>query len=619
MIGIFRNRHAGVLVYALMAALFVGLAGFGIGVGRSISSQDVARVGGRPVEASEYSRAMQQELQALTRQLGRDLPMTEARQYGVDRMVLARLVNDAALDEEAARLGISTGDAEVRDQVMKTPAFQGPDGKFDRATYTDAVGRIGLTTGGFESLLRREATRNLLSGSVQAAANLPQSEALAILAFLGEKRGFDWLRLDAGLLPTPIPAPTDAELEAAHQAHAADRYTRPETREISYASITPAALAATIDIPEADLRAAYDAAIDSYKTPERRAIDRIGFPTAAEAAAAKARIDAGETDFDAVATERGMKPGETDQGIVASDTLPPEVRTATEPGLIGPVETPLGPALYRLNAIMAAKTTPFDEAKAKLAQDRALEEAKKRIADDTAHIEDLIAGGATLEEIASETELQLGSIALNSESKGGLADDPKFRDAAAKAETGVETDLVELSGGGLVTLRVDKIDPPAVIPLAEIRDRVAADWTADQTAEALQKLATGYIGELKGGLAFADLAGRLNRPVTKAAPLTRGETAPGTPPELVADVFAAAPGAAITRRDGDGVILAQLTAIEPFDPKADANARVLANIESQYRQQVRDDTLALYTAAVRDEAGVTLNQTVIDSTLERFP
>jgi peptidyl-prolyl cis-trans isomerase D len=314
-----------------------------------------------------------------------------------------------------------------------------------------------------------------------------------------------------------------------------------------------------------------------------------------------------------------MKPGESDQGIVATDTLPKEVQAATEPGIVGPVETPLGPALYRVNAIMAAKTTPFEEAKAKLAEDRALEEAKKRIADDTAHIEDLIAGGATLEEIASETELELGKIDLNSETRGGLADDPKFRDAAAKAETGVETDLVELSDGGLLTLRVDKVDPPAVIPLAEIRDRVAADWTADQTADALQKLATGYIAELKGGLAFADLAKRLNRPVTPVAPLTRGETAPGLPPGIVADVFAAAPDAAVTRRDGDGVVLAQLTQVEPFDPKADANARVLANLGSQYREQVRDDTLALYTAAVRDEAGVTVNQSLLDTTLERFP
>ena len=71
-----------------MAALVVGLAGFGIGAGGGLSSQNVARVGDRPVTADDYARAMQQELRALNAQIGRSLTMAEARQYGVDRMVL---------------------------------------------------------------------------------------------------------------------------------------------------------------------------------------------------------------------------------------------------------------------------------------------------------------------------------------------------------------------------------------------------------------------------------------------------------------------------------------------------------------------------------------------------
>ena len=393
MLGSFRNRRAGVLIWALLVALVIGLAGFGIGAGRGISSQNVAKVGGRPVTADDYVRAMQQELRALNQQLGRDLPISEARQYGVDGMVLARLVNDAALDNEAARLGVSTGDATVSSQVMATPAFHGADGKFDRATYTDALDRAGLRPNQFEALLRGEATRNLLAGGVQAAATMPDTAALTVLAFLGEQRGFDWIRLDASLLPTPIPAPTDADLAAEHKDHA-DRYTRPETREISYASITPEALAPQIEIPEAELRAAYDASGDTYRTPERRALDRIAFPTTEEAAAAKARLDAGEIDFDALATERGLKPEDIDQGIVAADTLPAEARDAVfaanvGPGVVGPLPTPLGPALYRINAIMAARTTPFEEAKADLAKSRQLDAAKKQITEDTAHIEDL--------------------------------------------------------------------------------------------------------------------------------------------------------------------------------------------------------------------------------------
>ena len=312
--------------------------------------------------------------------------------------------------------------------------------------------------------------------------------------------------------------------------------------------MTPETLAASIEIPEDELRAAYDAEPERYQTPERRVADRIGFGTAEEAAAARARLDAGEIDFDALAAERGLTPEDIDQGFVTAAGLSGPARdaifAAEGPGIVGPVETPLGPSLYRINAILAATTTPFEEARADLARERARAEAERRIHEDTAAIEDLLAGGATAEEIASETSLELGELALDAGTTGGLADDPAFRQAALDAEIGVETDLIALADGGLATLRVDAVEPPALQPLAEVRDRVAADWTAARTAEALTTLADGYVAELDGGLTLAALAERLDRPIASAGPLTRGDTAEGAPPALVAEVFAAEPGAA---------------------------------------------------------------------------
>ena len=170
-----------------------------------------------------------------------------------------------------------------------------------------------------------------------------------------------------------------------------------------------------------------------------------------------------------------------------------------------------------------------------------------------------------------------------------------------------------------MTLRVDAIEPPAVIPLAEIRDRVAADWTAARTAAALTALVDGYETELEGGLAFAALAERLGRPVQAAGPLTRGDVAEGAPPELIADVFEAEAGATVVGVDGDTVILAKVGAIEPFDPAAAENAAILAQVEDQFRQGLADDVLTLFTAAVRDQAGVQVNQALVESTLARFP
>ena len=116
-----------------------------------------------------------------------------------------------------------------------------------------------------------------------------------------------------------------------------------------------------------------------------------------------------------------------------------------------------------------------------------------------------------------------------------------------------------------------------------------------------------------------DPCARLGRPVQTAGPLTRGETAEGALPALVAEVFATDPGGSVVLADGDGVILARLGAVEPFDPADPANAEALAALRAQFDRKAADDVLALFTAAVRDEAGVAVNQSLVESTLARFP
>lgn len=621
MLKTFRASKSNFVVWAILIIIVIGFGGFGI----SATGQggiDLAEVGDESVDAREYGRALNQELDALSRQLGRQLPMAEARQYGVERAVLARMVGDAALDGEAARRGVSTGDATVQEMVVATPAFRNVDGKFDREAYAFALQRTGLTPSEFEAMLRKEATRELISGAVQGATAMPPAAAGALLAHAAERRRFQWFDLDPAMLAAATPAPTEAELAAFHDANVG-RYTRPETRRITYALLDPAALAATIETPEAELRAAYDAAGARFATPERRMADRIGFRTAEDAAAAKARIDAGEITFDALAAERGLTPAETDQGELRRADLSPEaaaaVFDAAEPGVVGPAPTPLGPSIFRVNAILAPVVIGFDEARGELAQEKAMVAARAAIADAGRAVEDMIAGGARVEEVATDTEFELGQIALDATTTGGLADDPAFRAAAEAAEVDEETDLVELASGGLVTLRVDAIDPPAPIPLAEIRDRVLADWTAEENAARLEEMADGLAAEVDGGLAMADLAARLGRPLKAEGPVTRGGISDGGPAGLVEAVFAAAPGAALVVSADGRVAVAEAVEVLPFDAASPEGAKLVADVTGQLAQQASEDALGLFVQALQGQAGVRIDQEQFERVLAQFP
>ncbi len=621
MLNSFRTKKSNIFVWILLGLLIVGLAGFGIGAGGGLSSSEVAQVGDRGVESVDYARAVDQEIRSVSTQVGRTLTLEEARQFGLDRVALARLVSNAALDGETSRLGLSTGDTTVRTQLEAAPAFQGRGGTFDRDAYLFTLERMGMSPAEFEAELRQEASRDLLGAGVSATVAMPDSASEAVLGHLGERRGFAWLRLDESHLEAPVANPDDATLQAYHADNAA-RYTRPETRRIAYAATTPEALAASIEIPEEELRAAYEAAPDAFGSPEQRILDRIGFRDMEEAEAARDRLDAGEIDFDSLASERGLSGAEIELGTLGVDDVEPAVRDAVfgdeGPGIFGPVATALGPSLFRVNAILAANQVSFEEARADLAESRARALASDRILADISVIEDLIAGGARIEEIAAETVLEQGEIALNTTTTGGLSDDPAFRTAALSAEVGVETDLVELDGDGLVTLRVEAIEPPALIPLEEIEAEVLADWRAEAVAEALAAQSESWRAQIGSGLAFADLAEELGVAAQAAGPMVRSDALPGTPPRLVADIFATELNDVVTVPDGAGIILAQLTQVLPFDRNDPEMAPVFASLDSELTTQAANDIRSLYTGAIRDAAGVSVNQSLLTTTLDRL-
>ncbi len=622
MLKTFRASKSNIVVWILLVFLIIGLGGFGIStVGGG--GQSVARVGDTQVEADAYARALDQELRGISNQLGRQLPMSEAQQYGIDRNVLRRLVDDAALDEEAARLGLSAGDEAVQQLVVATPAFQGVDGRFDRQAYAFALERAGLTPAAFEAMVRAEAAREIIAGSLQSAVEMPATAAETLLGFAAEQRRFDWIALDPGLLPEPAGEPDAAALDAFY-AENQDRYMRPETRRITYALLDPAVMAETIEVPEEELRAAYEAASDRYDVPERRVLDRIGFATTEEAQAALARIEGGEIDFDALAAERGLDEATMDQGEVTEDALEPDAAAAVfgaeGPGVVGPADTPLGPSLFRINAVLAASQTPFEEARDELRAERALIDARAQALDAAQPVADMIAGGARIEEIVADSAFEQGTIELSEETTGGLADDPAFREAALAAEVAVESDLVELESGGMAALRVEAVDAPAPIPLDEIRSRVVADWRSEENGRRLEALAADMAVELDEGLAIADLAARLGRPLQAAGPMARGEIIPTAPAGLVEAVFAAdEAGAAVIEADAGRVALAQLVEIVPFDPAEPASAELAANVGAQLNQQAADDALALTVQALQAQAGLTVNQAMVDQVIAQFP
>lgn len=611
-----KGRASRTIVWVILGLLFLGLVGFGASdFGGSVRT--VGAVNGEEIDVNDYARELQEELRAASAETGRAFTLAEGRAFGIDRAVLSRLVNQAVLDSEVDRVGLSVGDEAVRDQVTNLPAFRGIDGSFDREAYTFTLERSGLTVAEFEERVRRETARNILQGAVIGAAAAPETYIDTLYSFARERRDITWAQLTADQLTAPITEPSEADLAAFHEENA-ERFTLPETKAITYAWITPDMLLPTIESDEAALRDLYESRIDEYVQLERRLVERLVFASEELAAEAKSRIDNGETSFDDLVEERGIALEDIDLGEVAVGDLEDAgkgVFALTEPGVTNPLPSPLGPALFRVNAVLSASEVPFEDAREQLEAEFAADRARRMIGDMIGELDDLLAGGATLEELAAETEMELGQIDWRQDVSDGVAAYDVFRDAALVTEEGDFPELIELAEGGLVALRVDEVQPPRLQPLTEIRADVVTQWELAEAESRLETQAQEAAEAIRSG---AEMAG-LDLPLATDREILRDAFLEGSPPDFVEGVFQMREGDVRVFRADGGAVLVRLDVIRPPVPD-DAEAQTLkAGFTLQTEQEIAADLLQLYSARLQSQADIQVNQQAINAVHTQFP
>lgn len=599
----------------LLLLLIVAMAGFGV-EGFGTAARSIGKVGDRDISTNDYARALQEELRVLTQQTGQPVTFAQAQLLGVDRSVLRQLIARAALDNETARLGISVGDRIVQREILSITAFQGLDGSFDRESYRFALQSAGLSESDFEAQIRGDAARGILQTAVVAGVAAPALQRDLVLEFAAERRDITVLTLDRRALDAPVGAPSEAELLGHYEAHL-DRFTLPEGRRIQYALITPAMLLDTVELDEQTLREEYERRGAIFSRPERRLVERIVYRDAATAADAAARLDAGTVDFETLAAERGLDLDDTDMGDVTEAELGaagPAVFALDGPGVTGPHDTALGPALFRINAILPAQETSFEEARAELRDELGADMAARILGQQIDDFEDLLAGGASVADLASETAMQGGQIDWREGDREGIAAYAEFREAARALQEGDFPEISLLDNGGLFAIELIEELPSAAQPFDAVRDAVRADWEEAEIARRL--LVQGEA--LQERLAQGDTPADLGFVPARFPDLLRGDSLPNLPRALVTTAFELVPGATALHAEGAQVHLVQLDSVAGPD-REDADVIRLARvIDEQLAQGIAQDVFSYFAEALQQGTSIRLNQSVIDAVHAQF-
>ncbi len=610
-----RRKASNIVVWVILALLIVGLAGFGVGnFGGNVRS--VGAVGQTEIPVDAYARALQQQLRGFQQRTGQPLSFAEARTFGLDAVVQQELLTSAAIDEAARLAGLSVGDAAVGAQILEIPAFRGADGGFNAGAYRGALDNAGLSVADFEDGIRAELARTLFSGAIAAGVAPPTAYAAAIWTYLAERRGVSFAEVTEALLEAPVAAPSGAEVQAFYDETPAP-FTLPERRRLTYAWVTPEMLAGEVALEEAALRTEYGRRLNEFVRPERRIVDRLVMPDAAAAEAARAAIEAGGASFDDLVAERGL----TAADVALDDVSEAELGEAgagifalEEPGVAGPLPSPLGPALYRVGAILAPQATSFEQALPELREALGRTEAEAAIAGEIDRLDDLLAGGATLEDLARESDLRLETMNWTGAETGGIAAYPAFAAAAARIGTDDFPEITVLPDGGIFALRLDAIVPAEVQPLDDVREEAATLAAEAKRQAALVAAAEARIAEMAedAGLTDAGFA-----EATEAV-LTRTDIG-NVPGEVATRAFELAPGeTAIVAAEGRVLVL-RLDAIQPPDAEDPRATPLQQSLSLQAAEGMARDLVNEFAAAIQAREGISLNAAALNAVHAQLP
>ena len=621
MLQFIRNYAGSWIVKILFVLLILSFGVWGIEdmVRRGGTSSTVASVGKVDIDRAELDQEFRRQMERLRPMLGGSLTTEQARQFGLLDQSLSSLIQRALYDQAARDLGISVGPEVVKQYIANEPAFRNPQGQFDPALFRSVLRDNQLTEDAYVAILRREIARDLVAGAVGAGVTPPKPLVDDLYRYRGEKRVAEVITLPNASIGD-VGVPDEAELTRYYEDHQV-RFTAPEYRSLTIAQLSADALAKDIQIPDDQLRAAYEERASEFGTPERRTVEMALVDD--EAKAKQIAEAAKSKGLTAASKEAGVDPITLDN--VARNELPELGEAAfalTQGATSDPIKTGLGWHVLSVTAVQPGSTKSFDDVRAQLLAEMQKEKALDALYSIANRVEDQLASGASLDEVAQAQGLKLTKIAaVDSSGKApdgkdaapNLPDFPTMLKTAFQLASGATSNLTEGANNVFFAVRVDGVTPAKVKPLADVRDQVVAGWQEDQRAKLAAEKAQEIAAKLKLGAegAAQEIATQNGGTFAMTTPFTRdAKSIDGLTAELVAKLFAAKPGEVVTGSTPDAQIIARLKEIIPADPAAkDATT---AQVESILAQGLQSDIMTEFGNALRKQYPVEVHPSRIE-------
>jgi len=525
----------GLIIISMVVTLIPGLMSGTIGA----SSPDaVATIAGENITVADF----QQQFEMVTR--NQTIPPMLRGAYA--KQLLDQMIFQHALEYEAGRLGIRVTPEEETQRIKGILPAAWSGGTWLKDRYASEVQRAtGMSVSEFETYLQNEMLLEKFRELVTDGLSVSQQEIDREFRWRNEKVKIDYVVIKPDDLAASI-HPSEAEL-AAWFSKNSSRYQVPEKRSARYALLDLSKLRAATTISDDTLRAYYNSHIDDYKVENRINVEHILFKTVGKTDAEVAEIRQEAEDvlkqakhganFEDLARKYSEDDGTKAKGgalgwIVEGQTVPEFQQAAFSlpKGTISDlVKTQYGFHIIKVLDRESAHTKSFEEVRDSILQPVLDQKASAQANDIYNQMAAAIrqSDRQSLDDLAKRFHLELGVTAM-----AGMADpilplgnSSELHSALFSLHTGELSQPIE-TDNGYVILTVKDIQSAHPATLAELADRVLADYQKEKSADLASVRASELAKRAQAGEDFDKVAKSLDLAVKTSDSVARAGSVP---------------------------------------------------------------------------------------------
>ena len=555
MFDLFRSRQkavryllGGILMVVAATMVVTLIPGFGSSTGRSSADDTVvAEIGGTKLTSQEVMVQANRAFQ------GQRLPPEMMQVYMPQ--VVDSVIQQRAMLYEFERLGLTATDDEVYSMVAKIyPSFF-PNGQMTKEAkdqFEAALGQQGMTLQDAIDGARQQVLLNKVQDLELAVTVVTPKDVDEAISKKFDKAKIDYISFPAAKFRDEVKV-TPEELKKFFDTHRSgyggqSNYMTPEKRSFEVLVLDQDKVAQTIAVTDAQLRAAYSANMDNFRTPERVHARHILIMTQGKPDSDKKQLLAKAQDVlkqlknggdfaklaEKNSDDTSNAPKGGDLGWIVRGQMVPEFEKAVfalKPGQTSDiVTTQYGYHIAQVLEHEDARVKPFDEVKGGLAE----ELRKEGVSDKMQTISDemraaLAKSPASAAAIAKQYGAEIVTVtdADRGQAIPTLGVSPEIDNALAGLKVNEVSQVLTLPANRIAIAVLTGYKPARPAELSEVEARVKEDYLNDRSQTIATDKSNEALKRIKAGEDMAKVAKSMKLTMAEPPAFTRADSIDG--------------------------------------------------------------------------------------------